>query len=70
MWMLFGLYGNQQLEMGMFYSRVIKANSLFVKEIKVRFFVCICINFSGNRMHYLETGGSISTGHYHIAGPI
>ncbi|KAG0555010.1 hypothetical protein KC19_12G136700 [Ceratodon purpureus] len=35
MWMLFGLYGNQQLEMGMFYSRVIKANSLFVKEIKV-----------------------------------
>jgi hypothetical protein len=36
MWMLFGLYGNQTLEMGMFYSRVIKANSLFVKEIKVQ----------------------------------
>jgi hypothetical protein len=35
LWMLFGLYGNQELEMGMFYSRVVNANSLFVKEIKV-----------------------------------
>jgi len=34
--MLFGLYGSQQLEMGMFYSRVVKANSFFVKEIKVQ----------------------------------
>lgn len=37
MWMLFGLYGNQHLEMGMFYARVVKANSIFVKEVKVRF---------------------------------
>lgn len=36
LWMLFGLYGNQELEMGMFYSRVVNANSLFVKEIKVQ----------------------------------
>jgi len=43
MWMLFGLYGSQQLEMGMFYSRVVKANSFFVKEIKVRALVSICV---------------------------
>lgn len=54
MWMLFGLYGNQQLEMGMFYSRVIKANSLFVKEIKVNFFAYNCVNVSGHRMYYLK----------------
>ncbi|XP_024362235.1 E3 ubiquitin-protein ligase APD2 isoform X2 [Physcomitrium patens] len=37
MWMLFGLYGNQHLEMGMFYARVVKANSIFVKEVKINF---------------------------------
>lgn len=36
LWMIFGLYGTQELEMGMFYSRVTKANSFFVKEIKVQ----------------------------------
>lgn len=36
MWMLFGLYGNQKLEMGILYSRVIKVNSFFVKQIQVQ----------------------------------
>jgi hypothetical protein len=35
MWLLFGLYGNQQLEMGMCYSRLIRANGFFVKQIQV-----------------------------------
>ncbi|KAG0586975.1 hypothetical protein KC19_2G131700 [Ceratodon purpureus] len=34
--MLLGLYGNQEVEMGVFYSRVMHANSFFVKEIKVQ----------------------------------
>ena len=45
-WMIFGLYGNQELEMGMFYSRVINANSFFVKEIKVRALVFICAKYN------------------------
>lgn len=52
MWLLLGLYGSQDLEMGMYYSRVMKANSLFVKEIKVswviwfvhfEFRACLCL---------------------------
>ena len=31
-WLLFGLYGNQRLEMGMCYSRVIRANGFFVRS--------------------------------------
>lgn len=52
MWMLFGLYGDQKLEMGMLYSRVIKVNSFFVKQIKVSFIVScrnelveLCLHF-------------------------
>jgi hypothetical protein len=33
--MLISLYGSQVLEMGLFYSRVLKASPLLVKEIKV-----------------------------------
>jgi hypothetical protein len=35
LWMLISLYGSQVLEMGLFYSRVLKASPLLVKEIKV-----------------------------------
>lgn len=35
LWMLWGLYGSQEVEMGMYYSRVLQSKSLFVKEIKV-----------------------------------
>lgn len=47
MWMLFGLYGNQKLEMGILYSRVIKVNSFFVKQIQVGFIVLVelCLHF-------------------------
>jgi len=33
--MLISLYGSPVLEMGLFYSRVLKATALLVKEIKV-----------------------------------
>ncbi|CAM6024453.1 unnamed protein product [Sphagnum balticum] len=33
--MLISLYGSQVLEMGLFYSHVLKASPLLVKEIKV-----------------------------------
>jgi hypothetical protein len=35
LWMLISLYGFPVLEMGLFYSRVLKASALLVKEIKV-----------------------------------
>lgn len=35
LWMLISLYGSQVLEMGLFYSWVLKASPLLVKEIKV-----------------------------------
>jgi hypothetical protein len=35
LWMLISLYGFQVLEMGLFYSWVLKASPLLVKEIKV-----------------------------------
>jgi len=34
--MLISLYGSPVLEMGLFYSRVLKATALLVKEIKVQ----------------------------------
>ncbi|CAM6033448.1 unnamed protein product [Sphagnum compactum] len=36
LWMLISLYGSQVLEMGLFYSRILKASPLLVKEIKVQ----------------------------------
>lgn len=33
--MLFGVFKSDQVEMGLNYSRVIKANSLFVKGVQV-----------------------------------
>jgi hypothetical protein len=35
LWMFINLYGVQVLEMGLFYSWVLKASPLLVKEIKV-----------------------------------
>jgi hypothetical protein len=35
LWMLISLYGSQVLEMGLFYSPVLKASALLVKEIKL-----------------------------------
>jgi hypothetical protein len=35
LWMLIHLYGSQVLEMGLFYSWVLKASPLLLKEIKV-----------------------------------
>uniref|UniRef100_A0A0C9RQX4 TSA: Wollemia nobilis Ref_Wollemi_Transcript_937_1609 transcribed RNA sequence n=1 Tax=Wollemia nobilis TaxID=56998 RepID=A0A0C9RQX4_9CONI len=36
LWMLFGLYGSQNLEMGLNYSRILSANRLFVQSISVQ----------------------------------
>jgi hypothetical protein len=36
LWMLIHLYGSQVLEMGLFYSWVLKASPLLLKEIKVQ----------------------------------
>jgi len=36
LWMLFGVFKSDQVEMGLNYSRVIKANSLFVKGVQIR----------------------------------
>jgi hypothetical protein len=35
LWMLISLYGSRVLEIGLFYSPVLKASALLVKEIKV-----------------------------------
>ncbi|KAH9330978.1 hypothetical protein KI387_003086, partial [Taxus chinensis] len=36
LWMLLGLYGSEHLEMGLNYSRLLKANRLFVQDISVQ----------------------------------
>ncbi|XP_057844816.1 E3 ubiquitin-protein ligase APD2 [Cryptomeria japonica] len=36
LWMLFGLYGSEHLEMGLNYSRIVRANKLFVQSISVK----------------------------------
>lgn len=36
LWMLFGLYGSEHLEMGLNYSRLLRANRLFVQGISIR----------------------------------
>jgi hypothetical protein len=35
LWMFFSMYGSQVLGMGLFYSKVLKASPLSMKEIKV-----------------------------------
>ncbi|KAJ7567307.1 hypothetical protein O6H91_02G142000 [Diphasiastrum complanatum] len=35
-WLLFGLYGSRNLELGLNYSRLFEANSLLVKEIQIQ----------------------------------
>eukprot|EP00252_Welwitschia_mirabilis_P000661 TRINITY_DN10636_c0_g1_i3.p1 TRINITY_DN10636_c0_g1~~TRINITY_DN10636_c0_g1_i3.p1 ORF type:complete len:312 (+),score=42.84 TRINITY_DN10636_c0_g1_i3:500-1435(+) len=36
LWMVFGLYGSEHLEMGLNYSRLLTANRFFIQEISVR----------------------------------
>lgn len=36
LWMLFGLYGSEHLEMGLNYSRLLRANRLFVQGISIQ----------------------------------
>jgi hypothetical protein len=61
LWMFISMYGSQVLEMGLFYSRVLKATPLLVKEIKVGEYLLISYESNAHvpclRVFYVQNYG-------------